>query len=504
MSSVASNQSALAVLGQRAALAGLVLYVAFAPHSVAASAIGVGLAGLGWAIRTVATGSLGLRRSKFDLIIALSLLWTIASSLLSEEPRISLIKLQSSWCVFLFYLTRAIVTKRSALGLAALLTLSGSVGALYSSFDLARGRGVVVQSIAPGSPFHRVGIQPGDAIWRLNRTRVYSPDDIDQFLKTTPANMPLVVSIISQGENVERPGLVVTAAQQQQPSPGGLTGNERSHRFRASGWTRHYVTFAEMLQMIAQLALGLALAHLRNHGANKYFRAAIVAAAMLTVGIVFTAMRTVVVAFAIGAAIIAWRSLRGAYKAAFTFALLFVLAFGTVVVWQTRAPDALLLGDPSSSLRSQVARVGLSRILIHPIFGHGMDAMKLHWNEWGFPGQDMIHLHSTPLQLAFDRGLPMLGLWLWMMTAFWFYIAHAEKAARDLSDTNSYGLLLGILGALTGFLASSLVNYNYGDAEAVMMFWWLMGLAMILGGGVIRGQGDAGSETANSPENRTV
>jgi hypothetical protein len=480
MSSSASNESALAVLGQRTALAGLVLYVAFAPHSVAASAIGVGLAGLGWLIRTAATGSLGLRRSKFDLIIVLTLVWTIASSLLSEEPRISLIKLRSSWCVFLFYLTRAVVTKRSALGLAALLILSGSVGAIYSAFDLVRGRGVVVESVAPGSPFHRAEIQAGDAIWRLNRTRVYSIDDIDQLLKETPAGTPVVVSIISQGEQVERTAPALTQAQQQQSSPSGLTGAERSHRFRASGWTRHYVTFAEMLQMIAQLALGLALAHLRNHGANRYFKAAIAAAALLTAGIVFTAMRTVVVAFAIGAAVIAWRSLRGAYKVVFTFALFFVLAFGAVVVSQTRARDALLLGDPSSSLRAQVARVGLSRILIHPIFGHGMDAMKLHWNEWGFPGRDIIHLHSTPLQLAFDRGLPMLALWLWLMTAFWFYVAHAERVARDLSDTHSSGLLLGILGALTGFLASSLFNYNYGDAEAVMMFWWLMGLALAI------------------------
>lgn len=477
---VATDQRPLAVLGQRIAIVGLILYVAFAPHSVAASAIGVALAGIGWLLKFVSTGSVGLRRSKFDLIILLSLLWSVASSLLSEEPAISLLKLQSLWVVFLFYLTRAIVTRRSALGLAALLILSGSVGALYSAFDLVRGRGVVMQSVAQGSPFHQVGIQPGDTIWRLNRTRVYSIEDIDRELKSASPGTPLVAAIISRGENVERPGLVITAAQQQQISPSGLSGNERSHRFRASGWTRHYVTFAEMLQMIAQLALGLALAHLRNHGPNKFFGVAIIAAAILTMGIVFTSMRTVVVAFAIGAAVIAWRSLRGGYKIAFTFALFFVLAFGAVVVSQTRARDALFLSDDSSSLRAQVARVGLSRILIHPVFGHGMDAMKLHWNEWGFPGRDLLHLHSTPLQLAFDRGLPMLALWLWLVTAFWLCIAQAERSARDLSDTNSYGLQLGILGALTGFLASAIVNYNYGDAEAAMMFWWLMGLATVL------------------------
>jgi len=498
MSSVVANQrqlpTPLAVLGQRTALVGLGLYVAFAPHSVAASAIGVAVAGIGWLLKVVPTRSFGLRRSKFDLIILLSLFWTVASALLSEEPRVSLLKLQALWSVFLFYLARAVVTKRSALGLVALLIVSGSVGALYSAFDLARGRGVVVQSLTPGSPFQRVSIQPGDAIWRVGRTRVYSTADIDEVLKAIPAGTPMVLSIISQGENAERPGFQITRAQQQQVSPSGLTGDGRSHRFRASGWTRHYVTFAEMLQMIAQLALGLALAHLRNHGANRYFRVAIAATAILTMGIVFTAMRTVVVAFAIGAIVIAWRSLGGAYKIAFTFALFFVLAFGAVVVSQTRATDALMLGDPSSSLRAEVARVGLSRILVHPVFGHGMDAMKLHWNEWGFPGDDMIHLHSTPLQLAFDRGLPMLALWLWLMIAFWIHVARGEKSARDSSDTNSHGLLLGILGALTGFLASSLVNYNYGDAEAAMMFWFLMGLALPL----------ASQETADSPQNQAI
>jgi hypothetical protein len=71
----------------------------------------------------------------------------------------------------------------------------------------------------------------------------------------------------------------------------------------------------------------------------------------------------------------------------------------------------------------------------------------------------------------------MLALWTWMMIAFWWFIARSERKAADLNDTNSYGILLGTLGALTGFLASSLVNYNYGDAEVAMMFWFLMGAA---------------------------
>ncbi|HEX5882972.1 MAG TPA: PDZ domain-containing protein, partial [Pyrinomonadaceae bacterium] len=314
------EQSSAAKLGQRIALAGLLIYVIFAPHSVAASASGVVIAGLGWLVRTVATGSLGLRRSKLDLIIVLSLLWTVASSLLSEEPRISIAKVHASWSVFLFYLARATLNRRSTLVLVGLLILSGSAGALYSAFDLLRGRGVVVESVTTNSPFYQVGIQPGDTIWRVGKRRVYSPGDLDEVIRQQPANTVIPVGIISRGEHVERP-MVVSGS-----STSGIIGSERNHRFRASGWTRHYQTFAEVMQMIAQLALGLALAHLSNHGMNKYFKLAIVAAAVLTVGLVFTAMRTVILAFVIAASVIAFRSLLPTAKVVFTFALFFVIA----------------------------------------------------------------------------------------------------------------------------------------------------------------------------------
>lgn len=468
----------MAKLSHKVALLGLIIYVCFAPHSVAASTIGVAIATVGWLVRSLSTRSLGVRRSKFDLIIFLTLLWTVVSAFLSTEPAISIAKIQASWCVLLFYLTRAIVVRRTALMLVALLILSGCAGVLYSAYDLVRGRGVVVESVTPSSPLRQVEVNPGDTVWRLAGKRIYSLAELDAVFKSAPVNKPLTVSLITHGEHVERPGMMLTPEVQQLSSPSGITGSSRSHRFRASGWTRHYETFSELLQMIAQLAFGIALAHLSNHGANKYFKLALLTSIVLAVGIAFTAMRTVLVAFVIGASFIAGRTLRGIPKLIFTAALFLVIGFGAVVIWQTRAENALELGDPSSSLRVQVALIGLSRIKQHPVFGHGMDAIHLHWNEWGFPGKDMLHMHSTPLQIAFDRGLPMLALWLWLMIAFWINASRSARVASDLGDTNSYGILLGVLGALTGFLASSLVNYNYGDSEVAMMFWWLMGIAM--------------------------
>ena len=467
-------------LGQNLAVLGLVLYSALAPHSIAGAEIALAITTIGWLIRTFAIRSLGLRRTKLDLPIWIFGLLTVASSLLSEEPAISIRKLQAVCVFFLFYITQAIVTRRTAVFLVCVMLASGIAGTLYSTLDLVRGRGVLVNAIRADSPLRQVQVEAGDAIWRINGKRVYSTADVDTALKAAPPGAKITVSLISHGEQVERPGVTINEELRQQSSPAGITGGGRVHRFRASGWTRHYETFSEILQILTLLALGLALALFRNHGPKLKFRLAMAASAILALGIVFTAKRTSLVALLIGSVVILLRATRGKARLLVAAALGLVLVAGAFFVWQTRAENALALGDASASLRLTVAKVGLSRILVHPIFGHGMDAMHKHWNEWGFPGDQMIGLHSTPLQLAFDRGLPALLCWLWLMFVFWTTTLRAEKDFRDLSDTNRYGLMLGATGAIASFLASSMVNYNFGDGEVALVFWWLMGIVVVL------------------------
>lgn len=496
-SGAAEQEGRAALLGHYLAVLGLVVFAACAPHSIAGAEIGLAVAGAGWLARTVVSRRTGVRHTRLDLPIALFVLWTIASALLSAEPRISLAKLQSVTVFLLFYLTQAIVTRRTAVTLVALMMLSGVAGTFGSVFDLIRGRGVVIESVTRDSPFRQiqtgagagtapvaprlVPVEPGDTIWRLGGQRVYSVADIDQAIKRTRPLQQLSVSVITHGEHAEWAGFMVTEQLQSRLSPAGLSGAGRLHSFRASGWTRHYEYFAEILQLLAQLALGLALANYQNHRANLRFKLAIVTCGLLAFGIAFTAMRSVLVAFAIGGCVVVWRAAKGAAaKFLVTAAIAFVIGFGAVVVWQTRAAGALSLGDYSASLRLQVARVGLGRLLLHPLFGHGMDAVKEHWTEWGFPGQELVHLHSTPLQLAFDRGLPALGFWLWIIFAFWKVNRSGEVSTRDSGDTNRHGVLLGATGALAGFFVSSLVNYNFGAGIVALVFWWLLGTVVVL------------------------
>jgi hypothetical protein len=479
-SSPATKREQWSRLGQRTAIVGFFLYSAFAPHSIAAAEISLAIVGAGWLVRSLSSRTTGFRSTPFDLPIFLLFFWTVASSFLSQEPRISIAKIQSTCVVLLFYLTQAIVTRRTAVLLVAVMILSGATGTIYSVFDLARGRGVVVESVAPDSPFQSLNIRAGDAIWRIGGQRIYSVADIDRVIRNSPAATKLTVSVISQGEHIERPGLITTDAIKRQTSPSGIIGSRPTHRFRASGWTRHYETYSEILQILAQLALGLALANFKNHGLNLRSKLAATGFALLALGIALTAMRTVLVALAIGVCVISVRALGRRARVLSLVGICLFLAVGAFVIFQTRAQHALSLQDPSSSLRVQVAKVGLSRMMLHPLFGHGMDAMHVHWQEWGFPGSDMLHLHSTPLQLAFDRGLPALAFWLWIMWIFWRTASRGEKSLRDSSDTNRYGILLGATGAVAGFFASSLVNYNFGDGEVALVFWWLMGIVVVL------------------------
>jgi hypothetical protein len=503
----ARDKSRPAHAAGRLALAGFLLYALAAPHSIAVSWIGLSLAILAWLVRAAATRRTGVRRTPFDLPLWLFFAWTALSCFLSAEPRTSVPKLVNVSTLLMFYLTQSLLTRRTAILLACAMIVSASAGVLWGAGELVAGRGVVVSQLSAYSPLRaETPLREGDAVWRVNGRRVASVAEIDDAIRQTPAGAVATLSVISHGEHVEWPGLVVTEEMRRSPSPSGITGGGRTHNFRASGWTRHYETFAESLQIIAQLALGFTLAAwLRrkrdeddaaastdtrtssSEGGRKKVRRGLTSAALpavafliLAAGIALTAMRTTLVAFAVGACVVAWRAARGRQRAVIVAVVCFVLGFGAVVVWRTRASGALELKDASADSRVVVARIAARRVLLHPFFGHGMDAVHEHWNEWGFPGTDMLAAHSTPIQLAFDRGLPALLFWLWLMYVFWRSASRAERMWRDASDAPTHGLALGLTGALAGFLASSLVNYNFGDSEIALLVWWMMGVAVIL------------------------
>jgi hypothetical protein len=469
-------------------LTGFSIYALAAPHSIAGSWAGISIVILAWLVRTIVTRRTGLRRTAFDLPLWLFFGWTFLSAIFSIEPRLSIPKLINVATLLVFYLAQAMLTRRLIITMSIIWIVSAAAGVLWGTAELILGRGVTVAGLNRESFLRtETPLQEGDVIWRVNGRRVSSVEEIDARIKATPPGQRLHLSVISHGEHVEWPGPIVADSTRREPSPSGITGGGRSHRFRASGWTRHYETFAEMLQIIGQLALGFALTQwLRKSDKTKATIGILTTAAFLILafGIVLTAMRTTLLAFTLGMLVTVWRATVSKRQRTVLVAMAIVIvALGGLVVWRTRAGGALALQDPSAYLRVQVAAIAARRVTLHPILGHGMDAMHAHWNEWGFPGKDMLDAHSTPIQIAFDRGLPALGLWIWLMFIFWRATSQGEIKTRH-DTTAIHGFSLGVLGALAGFLVSSLVNYNFGDSEVALLLWWMMGAVVVIGGKV--------------------
>ena len=84
------------------------------------------------------------------------------------------------------------------------------------------------------------------------------------------------------------------------------------------------------------------------------------------------------------------------------------------------------------------------------------------------------HFHSTPIQLAVERGLPGLLLWLIILGVYARSMWRGMKDGRTASPVR-LGVILGALGSIAGFFTSGLVHYNLGDQEVAMVFYLLMG-----------------------------
>jgi O-antigen ligase len=125
----------------------------------------------------------------------------------------------------------------------------------------------------------------------------------------------------------------------------------------------------------------------------------------------------------------------------------------------------------------------IALIRAHPLLGVGFDSVAGDWQRWNLEAYRRFglhsHFHSTPIQLAVECGLPALASWVWLMVGYAIFLLRLDRALRD-TDWFDRGLLLGILGGLAGFVLTGFLQYNFGDAEAMVVFWLLMGLAFAL------------------------
>jgi O-antigen ligase len=162
------------------------------------------------------------------------------------------------------------------------------------------------------------------------------------------------------------------------------------------------------------------------------------------------------------------------------------------VLQQKRSIGFIDRQDQSTSWRQMVWREGFELVTSKPrhlLVGVGMDSIKGHWREWGLfdnGRQPIGHMHSNLLQIALERGVPALIVWLILFALYIRMLWRLSRREIEPGPTQnsqfeiSRGLAVGALGGALGFFTSGLVHYNWGDSEVVTVFYFIMGLCLVV------------------------
>jgi len=213
----------------------------------------------------------------------------------------------------------------------------------------------------------------------------------------------------------------------------------------------------------------------------------LVALVLILLSLGLTVTRASWIAFAISATLLLALSVsRRTLIAAALVAVPLVIA-GVFVLQQKRGIGFFDSQDQSTSWRETVWREGFELLVSKPrhlLVGVGMDSIKGHWREWGLFDNGRLpigHMHSNLLQIAVERGVPALILWLILL---WLYAGMLWRLIRTNADDGEQwitrGIALGALGGLVGFFTSGIVHYNWGDSEVVMVLYFIMGLSLVI------------------------
>lgn len=504
----AESASRVAVWLDRAIIFWLFVFALSAPHSIAATQIAWSAGMLCWTARFFFRPRPRLLRTPVDYALLGFFILTFISSLVSYEQNVSIGKLRAASLFTIVYLVAENVnSKRLLRALALTLIASCMVNVLYTIGARIVGHGVKVEGVVVNSPLRAAvfvnnrqvetptPIQDGDTILEVDGKPLHNPDELAAALDSPQessgkdgsdaAHSDVALVKIYRVEwtpvlRVPRGHLLDGATPLERL---GIAGWARGRDWRATGFYGEYVTYAEALQLIASLTLGLFIA-LRNK-LNRRGLLLLFALAGMGVALLLTVTRASWLAFLVSAFVIVLMGTSRRVALIVAACALPLVVVGLLLLQQQRQVGFYDQRDQSTTWRETVWREGFELLKSKPrhlLVGVGMDSIKSHWREWRLFDNGQIpigHMHSTPLQLALERGVPTLLVYLSWMILYALMLWRLLRSGK-VDGWIERGLLLGALGGLIGFLTSGMVHYNFGDSEVVMIFYFIMGLSLVI------------------------
>ncbi|MBK8148797.1 MAG: O-antigen ligase family protein [Acidobacteria bacterium] len=470
----------------------LILTTLSAPHSIAATQIAWLSGMMLWVVRIFVRPRPTFRPGKLDYAIWAFFGWSVVSSVFSYAPDISINKLRVVSLFLMFYFVyHNVRSARSVRFLAGALIFSAMVAVVWTPVERAIGRGVQIYGFQ-GGPFEQAALAEGDTILEINGRKVSSLDDISRFIAEDPNAEKFRAKVYHSDSylTIEVPTGRIKPALSPDESL-SVKRWQKGRTWRSAGFYGHYTTFAEVLQLIMSLAFGIFASLVSQRfaartdvesGAGLFsIKTLGFCLAAMTLAMILTATRASQLAVMVSAAaIVLMLGNKKLIIALLAVGLPLALA-GLIVLQQTRGVGFLDSTDNSTTWRQTVYREGLELWTASPrnfVVGVGMDSVQRYAKDWHLFDDGRLptgHFHSTPLQLAVERGLPALLLWLAIIGLYF------RSLWRFKSDSAVFkGIVLGTFGGAIGFFLSGLVHYNLGDSEVAMVFFFLMGLSLAL------------------------
>lgn len=472
----------------------LFVFAAFAPHSIAITQTAWLLGMFFWLGRFIFRPRPRPFRTPIDFPLLGFFILTGISSFLSYEPLTSIGKLRAASLFTIIYLfAQNIPSRRVLRSLALTLVISAALGTVYTFGERIVGRGVKLGVVAENSPLSSatwtserktiaLPIRSGDTILEVDGKRVRDLSELADALTGSASSGKAWVKVYRAEWigvlEVPRGNLLPGSTAEENL---GVSSWSTGRDWRATGLYGLYVSYAEALQLILALAVGMFICMRSKRCLLGGLWLLIVLA--LGAALVLTFTRASWLAFLISSAVILLLSVsRRTIVVASVVAIPLILV-GLFLLQQYRKVGFLDRTDQSTTWRETVWLEGTALLVSKPrhlLIGIGMDSIKRRWRQWGlFEGGRLPwgHMHSNPLQIALERGVPALILWLIFLGV---YARTLWRMARDklIDHWVERGVVLGALGGLCGFFVSGLVHYNWGDSEVIMIFYCIIGLTI--------------------------
>ena len=234
---------------------------------------------------------------------------------------------------------------------------------------------------------------------------------------------------------------------------------------RVRGWMSHYMTYSGELMLV----LCAAAARVIWGSRDRTWPALVVPALVVAISLTLTRSAWVGMCAGVGLLFV-MKDLRLALVVPVAVALLYVAAPDRI---SDRMGSTVDITDPSNRDRLAMAQAGAGMIQDFPLTGVGPDMVGRLYPEYRPPSavqQNNPHLHNVPLQIAAERGLPALAVWLVFIGVLATGLVRVFRGATDRT------LAAGGLAAIAAMLAAGMFEYNFGDSEFLMLFLVLVTL----------------------------